>query len=70
MTETVSLYDIMTDYPLRYRYQQKIQKRLEDISKVKYCKELLDVVTQCEHFNINFDFETELVSKLGLILHT
>jgi hypothetical protein len=42
---------------------QKIQKWLDDIRKVKYCKELLDVVTQSENFAIIFDFESELVSS-------
>ena len=45
------------------KYRQKIKEWLEDISKIKFCKELLDVVTQCENFNIIFDFESELVRK-------
>ena len=51
------------------QYHQKIQKWLEDISKVKYCKELLDVATQCENLKIIFDFEAELVSRLGTAAH-
>ena len=50
-------------------HNQKIQKWLEDISKVKYCKELLDVATQCENLKIIFDFEAELVSRLGTVAH-
>ena len=46
------------------KYNQIIQKWIEEIRKVKYCKELLNVVTQCENLKIIFDFESELVSKL------
>ena len=45
-------------------YHQKIQTWIEEISKVKYFKELLNVVTQCDNLKIIFDFESELVSKL------
>ncbi|KAL7013391.1 hypothetical protein ACKWTF_015369 [Chironomus riparius] len=47
-------------------YHQKIRNWLKDISKVKYCKELLDVVNQCENLKIIFDFESELVDDAAL----
>ena len=55
--------DITEEHEAQYR--QKIKKWFQDISNVKYCKELLDVVTQCENLKIIFDFESELVSRLG-----
>lgn len=45
------------------QYRQEIQKLFKDVRKVKYCKELLDVVTQCDNLKIVFDFESELVSN-------
>ncbi|XP_070505180.1 uncharacterized protein [Chironomus tepperi] len=46
--------------------QQKIQKWLEDIKKVKYCKDVLDVVTQCDNLKIIFDFDCDVTNNAAL----
>jgi hypothetical protein len=48
-------------------YRSKIRKWYEDISKVEFGWELLDVASSCENLKIIFDFESRSVSKLNFI---
>lgn len=43
-------------------YRKKIRKWLEDINKIEFGPELLNVAASCEELKIIFDFESETVS--------
>jgi len=49
-------------------YRGKIHKWLEDIYKIPLCSKFLDAASQCEDLKIIFDFQSESVSKVVLVL--